>query len=189
MRFSNGLYSQSLSNWDQEIDRGIRSSVSMRVASSVIIEKGFYVAAALFREKLNLEPDAVSYAGNIDLIPYAGLDYTPIGCLVMLGGNVRGQSRLYFDWDFAVGIDIGASLVQTNYYYLGDINRMTINLFEGNRYSISGGYSFGIEVGGGISLAPLSNGDYILGISKHIGVSPPHVIPVLAGLYHARASG
>ncbi len=29
MRFSNGLYSQSLSNWDQEIDRGIGGSVSM----------------------------------------------------------------------------------------------------------------------------------------------------------------
>ncbi len=39
--------------------------------------------------------------------------------------------------------------------------------------SVSLGGSLFVEIGGGISVAPVQSGGYIIGISSHVGVSPP----------------
>ena len=72
----------------------------------------------------------------------------------------------------AFGWDQGISTIITNYYFLGNINNFSIDDFTGKRFNASVGASFVIEIGMGVSISRVDGG-VIVGISNHIGVSPP----------------
>ena len=127
----------------------------------------------LARAKMNLPADAYSVAGNIDIVGGLGADMSFPGRLWLNRGNDSGKSTKMFDFGLAAGLDVGASVVMTSYYYVGDINNMRLEHFQGSRWSLSLGFSFGVELGGGFMIAPLQNGDYIFGRMVHIGASPP----------------
>lgn len=123
--------------------------------------------------KNNMPADAYSVAGNIDVVGIAGVDMSFPGKLWVTNGNDRGKSKTMFDFGIAGGYDVGASVVMTSYYFVGDINQLKIGDFEGSRWSVSVGLSFVLELGGGFMVAPVPGKGYIIGKMGHIGVSPP----------------
>jgi len=130
-------------------------------------------ANALYRMHRNMPADAYSLSGNFDLvIPWGGVDGTPYGRLKIINGKDAGALVNFEDYGYAYGWDWGASGVLTAYYYVGNVSNLRMNHFKGDRYSASVGYSFGFEVGGGYMVAPLANGDYIIGKMIHLGISP-----------------
>ena len=141
--------------------------------SSNLLKEGLHWGKALYRMKNDLPADAYSVAGNIDITGGLGADMSFPGKLWVTRGSDKGKSTNFFDFGVAGGLDVGASVVMTSYYYVGEINNMSFEHFQGNRLSISLGLSYFIEFGGGIIIAPLQNGDYIIGKMGHIGVSPP----------------
>ncbi|UXX79433.1 hypothetical protein N7E81_18955 [Reichenbachiella carrageenanivorans] len=118
-------------------------------------------------------PDAQSYAINFDVVVAGGADITSHSKLTMLSGPDRGKSRLLADAGLAVGLDVGVSVVLTNYYYTGNSNNLTLNDFNGFRFSGSIGMSAYLELGGGLSIAKTKSGHFIIGVSKIVGMSPP----------------
>ncbi|WP_181872024.1 SpvB/TcaC N-terminal domain-containing protein [Marinilabilia salmonicolor] len=152
---------------------GVASSGGDSFISSNWFNEGIYWADALYRMKNNMPADAYSVAGNIDIVGIVGVDMSFPGKLWIINGNDRGKSQVMSDFGIAGGYDVGASVVGTSYYYVGDINNMKLEHFKGSRWSISLGLSYVIEIGGGFMIAPLQNGDYIIGKMGHIGVSPP----------------
>jgi hypothetical protein len=143
--------------------------------SSNMFKRGMQWVDAVYRMNNNMPADAYSLSGNIDIVPFAGYDMSPVGKLWVTNGKHKGESKWIGDAGIAIGVDIGASAVLTSYYYVGNINNMKLNHFKGNRWSISGGLSYYVEAGGGYMIAPLSNGDYIIGKMVHLGISPPGV--------------
>jgi len=133
----------------------------------------YYWTLALARAKMNLPADAYSVAGNIDIVGGLGADMSIPGRLRVNRGNDRGKSTNIFDFGIAAGGDVGASVVVTSYYFVGDINQLKIGDFEGSRWSLSLGFSFIVEFGGGFMVAPVPGKGYIIGKMGHIGVSPP----------------
>ncbi|MFZ7132902.1 MAG: hypothetical protein ACOWWR_11130, partial [Eubacteriales bacterium] len=152
---------------------GVAKSGGDSFISSNWFNEGIYWADALYRMKNNMPADAYSVAGNIDIVGIVGVDMSFPGKLWIINGNDRGKSQVMSDFGIAGGYDVGASVVGTSYYYVGDINNMKLEHFKGSRWSISLGLSYVIEIGGGFMIAPLQNGDYIIGKMGHIGVSPP----------------
>ena len=122
-------------------------------------------------------PDAISFSGNVDVVVAGGTDISPsdFNKLFILKGKSAGQSVSYTDLSISSGYDVGASAVMTKFYYTGDVSTLTLSDFDGFRFTGSMGVSVVIEVGGGISVAPVIHGGYIIGISTHIGVSPPGI--------------
>ena len=134
----------------------------------------FYWTLALARAKLNAPADAYSVAGNIDIVGGLGADMSFPGRLRVNRGNDRGKSTNIFDFGIAAGVDVGASVVMTSYYFVGDINDFRIVDLSGTRTAGSFGLSCGLEIGGGFMIARVEHG-YIIGKSLHIGFSPPGV--------------
>lgn len=120
-------------------------------------------------------PDAFAIGLNVDIVYGAGVDMTLLGKLFVLKGEDAGTSYLIEDVGFAGGYDIGVNVPFSKYYYTGDISTLTAKDFTGLRFSVSVGFSAFIEGGMGVSVAPVAHGGYIIGISPHIGVSPPGV--------------
>jgi RHS repeat-associated protein len=120
-------------------------------------------------------PDAVSWSINIDIVHAGGVDISVLTELYILQGKDAGAKLTLQDIGIAVGYDIGISVVGTKYYYTGDIKQLTAKDFTGFRYSASAGYSYYVEIGGGFSIAPVNYGrsGFIIGVSVHLGVSPP----------------
>ncbi len=116
---------------------------------------------------------ASSVYGNIDLLLGLGVEYSQEGKIDILQGVDAGKSaELDFDSGFGIGMDVGASVLFTKYYFTGENNQLDIHDFVGSRTSISGGASYFIEAGFGYSVAKLKGG-YIIGVTKYVGVSPP----------------
>lgn len=122
-------------------------------------------------------PDAVSYTNspNVDFVLGTGVDITSDISILMLNGPNTGffNKNGLSDGGLAVGFDIGLSYVYTEYYYLGDINDFRYNDLLGNRTSVSGGFSIGLEAGQGAVFAFPRKGAMIIGVSYYIGISPP----------------
>jgi len=124
-----------------------------------------------------LAPDAFSWSKlNIDAVYGGGTDSSPLhSSLYILSGKDAGSETEYVDYSFAVGFDVGASTVVTKYYYTGDVSQLTMSDFQGLRWSGSIGFSAVAELGIGVSVAPVDRGGWIIGVSNHVGVSPPGV--------------
>jgi hypothetical protein len=121
-------------------------------------------------------PDAISIGPNIDAVLFGGVDVSPIVSAYVLNGPHKGLSRNTLqDGGVAGGVDIGASFVITEYYYIGNINNFRIQDLQGFRVSGTLGFSIGIEVGAGALVAFPRPGEKIIGISHYVGVSPPGV--------------
>jgi RHS repeat-associated protein len=121
-------------------------------------------------------PDAISFSGNLDIVVAGGTDISPdfeMNKLYLLSGYQAGVSKPFVEATISFGFDIGASAVMTKYYYTGDKWSLLLSDFDGFRYHGSIGFSIGIEGGFGISIAPVQRGGYIIGVSTHVGISPP----------------
>ncbi|WP_439185838.1 RHS repeat-associated core domain-containing protein [Carboxylicivirga taeanensis] len=119
-------------------------------------------------------PDAISIQGSIDVVGGIGAD-SSIGNGKLLLLNGKGASKAnYNDWGLSLGFDLGASFEVTEYYYLGP-GQLDLDMFDGPRWEATGGFSFyGVELGTGVVVAPVpTTGGSIIGISYHIGISPP----------------
>ena len=130
-----------------------------------------------FNQKLTIagkiffgSPDAISFHGNIDLVNYGGVDWSPAGVIKVLKGKSAGKVGNLIDGGGAVGFDIGGSFIVTEYFYSGNANDININDFTGFRVGASAGFSFLLEGGMGVSYAPVSNGEYIIGIVVSVSI-------------------
>lgn len=141
--------------------------------SSSLLKQGANWGKALFRMHNNMPADAYSVAGNIDIVGGLGADMSFPGRLWISKGIDKGKSKNIFDFGVALGLDVGASVVVTSFYFVGDVNDMRLEHFSGSRWGVSGGISCGFELGGGYMVAPLKNGNYIIGKMASVGVSPP----------------
>ena len=138
-----------------------------------LLKKSEYWAAALMRMKLGLPPDAISVALNIDIVGVAGGEIYIANFLLVLNGLDAGEYKCLFDFGLAVGYDVGISGTLTLYYYVGNVNNLKIGDFEGDRFSLSAGYSFwGFELGGGWMVASVDGKGYIIAKTSHVGASP-----------------
>jgi RHS repeat-associated protein len=120
-------------------------------------------------------PDALSWSINIDIVYAMGVDVSVQTNLKVLSGPDRGKSDVLVDIGLAIGYDLGVSILFTSYFFTGDIDRLSIQDFRGFRVAGSYGLSYFLEGGWGISIAPVNYGrdGYIIGITGHVGVSPP----------------
>lgn len=165
-------------NFEQRLSKslyggGVAANGAGGLASSKWFKQGADWGEALLRMHNNMPADAYSVAGNIDIVGLLGADMSFPGRLWIASGNDRGKSTNVFDFGVAAGLDVGASVVMTSYYFVGDTNQLKIGDFEGSRWSLSLGLSFIVELGGGFMVAPVPGKGYIIGKSQHIGVSPP----------------
>jgi RHS repeat-associated protein len=139
-----------------------------------VLKKATYLLQTIHRIRNNLPPDAISVSVNIDIVGILGADMSFPGKLLVLQGNDRGKTTNIFDFGIAGGLDIGATTVITSYYFVGNIQEMSINDFQGRRWAFNLGFSLlGIELGGGYLVAPVPGKGYIIGKMFQLGGSPP----------------
>ncbi len=91
------------------------------------------------------------------------------------GLNKGDLYRLEFDGGISAGSDIGITTSITDFYFSGDPTLFEARFLEGDRVAISGGYSWYIEGGYGVSYAwnVDTYGNYIIGITIYSGISVP----------------
>ncbi len=69
------------------------------------------------------------------------------GKLFIMNGKDIGKTTSIVDGDVSVGFDLGVFAVLTSYYFVGDVNNMSLEGFKGTRLSASAGFSIILELG------------------------------------------
>jgi RHS repeat-associated protein len=105
-------------------------------------------------------PDAVSFAGGVDLGAIVGGAFQK-GKIYGLTGSIKGQSTSFVD--SGLGFEVGgtASLNISEYYFFnltGKNYTLTMDDFSGQRFSINAGASVVMSLGFGVSIAPIGGG-------------------------------
>ncbi|OYT15853.1 MAG: hypothetical protein B7C24_10835, partial [Bacteroidetes bacterium 4572_77] len=161
--------------WDGVRNGTISAGLNHAIHSGVF-SKGLMMASITGRGRHFFGPDAEGYEiGNIDMVAVAGVDVTTDGewsKVTMLRGPNKGEVYDMTDVGFGVGLDIGMSTVISEYYYTGSASSFTYNTFNGSRIAVQVGASYWVEGGVGLSIAK-TNGEYLIGLSYHVGISPP----------------
>ncbi|MCZ8070297.1 MAG: hypothetical protein O9311_08075 [Cytophagales bacterium] len=107
-------------------------------------------------------PDAVSFAGGLEMVPFAGHVYSR-GRIYGLTGTIRGKSTGFSDVGFGPGIDMGGGVNITEYYFINLTDKkyaLSMSDFGGQRISVGGDINiFGsLSLGFGLSIAPVDSG-------------------------------
>ena len=105
-------------------------------------------------------PDAVSFAGGVDLGAIVGGAFQK-GKIYGLTGSIRGQSTSFVDSGLGFEVGGAASLNISEYYFVnlsGKDYTLSMDDFSGQRFSINAGASVVISLGFGLSIAPVGGG-------------------------------
>jgi RHS repeat-associated protein len=124
----------------------------------------------------NHQPDAISFAGNVNIALAAG-GTVSVGKIYGLTGFLAGKNIAIVDTGFGGGLEATGGLLVTDYYFVNTTeNFYPLNMtdFIGPRASISAGAGIGVlAVGGGVSIGQVKNwesGMFTLAISRFIGL-------------------
>ncbi len=122
----------------------------------------------------NLLPVATIITGDVDYFVGGGMDSSPYGIVLMLQGPQAGQWRTLSDVGWGLGVDVSASLEQTNLWYTGDLNNFTFKTIEGKRHEVGAALSFVVDLGATASLTTKDRyGGRIIGLGFSVGVGAP----------------
>jgi hypothetical protein len=97
-------------------------------------------------------PDAVSFAGGVDLGAIVGGAFQK-GKIYGLAGSIKGQSTSFVDSGLGLEVGGGASLNISEYYFVnlsGKDYRLTMDDFSGQRLSINASASVVVSLGFGL---------------------------------------
>jgi hypothetical protein len=123
----------------------------------------------------NVIPVAKMYSLDLDYFVTGGMDAQPIGFIVVLQGPDAGKVAAFGDIGYiGGGVDISASIKETNLWYTGDIDNFRISTIEGYRREINGALSYGADLGLSLSWTKTdAYGGRLFGLGVSVGVSPP----------------
>ena len=116
-------------------------------------------------------PDAKGFGVDLDMFIVGGAQVSVEGIL-MLRGSDTGQTATVVDAGSGAGLDFSLAGQVTDYYFFGSKRNIRLNSFTGIRHKISLAGTFGIDIGGSISYAPLNKGS-LVGLSGSLGVGFP----------------
>ena len=122
--------------------------------------------------------DALTLSIDLDAFIIGGADIKPIGIILPLRGGDAFRPHLFSDAGVGAGLDISASIQGGKLWYTGNVNDIRIEMFQGYRGEANIAFTYGVDVGLGVSAAQLPNGEYVLGASGSVGFGIPAPFPV-----------